>query len=141
LTNSGNRSIFDLRRIFMPDSMPEIPEIKPSLMLDGDQAEPFMDYDVGHTCRISGDFKVVSKSHNENSGPSIRLEATGPVAPEGSDAEEASETPAQEDSEQEAPEDSESPDEGDAEEKMLGYKRPQKDNKPAPGASAKDLED
>ena len=120
----------------MPDSMLEMPEIKPSLMLDGDQAEPFMDYDVGHTCRISGDFKVVSKSRNENSGPSIRLEATGPVAPEGSPEEESDETPAQEDTELE-----EKPDEEADEEKMLGYKRPQKENKPAPGASAKDLED
>lgn len=120
----------------MPDSMPEIPEIKPSLMLDGDQAEPFMDYDVGHTCRISGDFKIVSKSHNENSGPSIRLEAAGPVAPEGSEAEENSETPAQEAEEQD-----EKPDEEGDEEKILGYKRPTKENKPAPGASAKDLQD
>jgi hypothetical protein len=123
----------------MPDEMPaepSMPEIKPSLMLDGDQAEPFMDYDVGHTCRISGDFKVVSKSNNENSGPSIRLEATGPVAPEGSAEEESSETPAQE-----SEEPGEEPaDEGD-EEKILGYKRPTKENKPAPGASAKDLED
>jgi hypothetical protein len=124
----------------MPDlSMPaEAPEIKPSLMLDGDQAEPFMDYDVGHTCRISGDFKVVSKSHSEQSGPSIRLEATGPVAPEGSAEEENSETPAQE-SEEPADEGEEPADSGD-EEKILGYKRPTKENKPAPGASAKDLE-
>jgi hypothetical protein len=113
-----------------------IPEIKPSLMLDGDQAKPFADYDVGDTCRISGDFKVVSKSHSENSGPSVRLEASGPIAPEGSEAEENSETPEPEDSEAPA----ESADEGD-EEKILGYKRPSKENKPAPGASAKDLED
>lgn len=116
--------------------MPEMPEIKPSLMLDGDQAEPFMDYDVGHTCRISGDFKIVSKSHNENSGPSIRLEATGPVAPEGSEKEEADETPAQEadeQSEDNAPE----PDE---EESILGYKRPQP-KKESHSATGKDLED
>jgi hypothetical protein len=126
----------------MPDELPatpSMPEIKPSLMLDGDQAEPFMDYDVGHTCRISGDFKVVSKSNNENSGPSIRLEATGPVAPEGSAEEENSETPAQE-SDEPAAEGEEAPDEGADEEKILGYKRPTKENKPAPGASAKDLE-
>lgn len=119
-------------------SMPETP--KPSIMLDGEHAEPLMDYDVGHTCKLSGDFKVVSKSHSETSGPSIRLEATGPLtpegdseAPEGSPAEEASETPAEEAEEQ--------GDEGDEEEKILGYKRPTKENKPAPGASAKDLED
>lgn len=125
----------------MPESLPaEMPEIKPSLMLDGDQAEPFMDYDVGHTCKISGDFKVVSKSHSENSGPSIRLEATGPVAPEGSAEEEASETPAKESEEPTDEADNEPADEGD-EESILGYKRPTKENKPAPGASAKDLED
>ena len=120
-----------------------VPEIKPSLMLDGDQDEPFMDYDLGHTCRISGDFKVVSKSHNENSGPSIRLEATGPVAPEGSAEEESSETPEQESDEQEEKPDEqeEKPAEDSDEEKILGYKRPTKENKPAPGASAKDLED
>jgi hypothetical protein len=117
-----------------------VPEMKPSLMLDGDQAESFMDYDVGDTCRVSGDFKVVSKSHNEHSGPSIRLEATGPVAPEGSDAEEASETPEQEASEPADEPSAEPVDEGD-EEKILGYKRPTKESKPAPGASAKDLED
>jgi hypothetical protein len=119
-----------------------MPEIKPSLMLDGDQAAPFMDYDVGHTCRISGDFKVVSKSHDENSGPSIRLEATGPVAPEGSAEEENSETPAQESEEQvEKPDEEASEGSDEGEEKILGYKRPTKENKPAPGASAKDLED
>ena len=126
----------------MPDKPTlEVPEIKPSLMLDGDQAEPFMDYDVGHTCRISGDFKVVSKSHNENSGPSIRLEATGPVAPEGSPEEEASENPEQEKAEQKespASEENESADEGDDEEKILGYKRPQP-KKEAHSASGKDL--
>lgn len=44
--------------------------------------------------------------------------------PEGSPAEEAAETPAEE---------------ADEEEKMLGYKRPQKKSEPAPGASAKEL--
>lgn len=113
----------------------------PSFSLHGDKMEEFLKEcpdakEVGYELTATVKLKV-SGYRDDQYGKDLSLEVQSldntEDTDEGSPAEEAKETP-----EKESQEQAEEPDE---EEAMLGYKRPQKENKPAPGASAKDLEE
>lgn len=112
----------------------------PSFSLRDDKMEEFLKEcpdakEVGYELTATVKLKV-SGYRDDQFGKDLSLEVQSmddlKDTDEGSAAEEASETPAEEAAEG---------GKADDEEKMLGYKRPQKENKPAPGASAKDLEE
>lgn len=121
----------------------------PSYSLRGDKMEEFLKEcpeakEVGYELTARVKLKV-SGFRDDQYGKDLTLDVQSmdDFKDEDEDEDENEETPAEEASEtpeEEATEQAEGS-EPDEEEKMLGYKRPQRENKPAPGASAKDLEE